>query len=332
MSVAMQKPAENRPCNHSMEHFDFINPLPDLKTDLLDPDWKDFYGVADRSTEARQRFNQNWVAKNLELIDKYQLDTLWWDNGVNARNLDKLKLQVFAHLYNRGQQWGKEVQMITKGNCSLGGHVEDYECQSRGATTVQPRTFEVHDLPQLLCYLTDDNYWPSFDLIWRIVQNTSRNWSNFLFNIGPKPNGTIPDDYRRLLIDAGKWLNVNGEAIYGTRSWTQFGEGKSLNNTPAYTPQDIRFTTKGNTLYAIFMSWPDGEGVITSLSTKNIASGPPSGFRGGATPTYPQGKIKTVEMLGHDGPIDFKQDGSGLRITMPDSKPCDFAYAVKITG
>jgi len=313
MSTAIRKQSlKFGACNHSMEHFNFINPMPGLKTDLYDPDWKDFYSVADRSAAARQRFNANWLAKNIELIEKYELDTLWWDNGANGRNYDPLKLQVFAHFYNRALQWGKDVQMITKGNCSLGGHVEDYERQQRGATTIQAAPFEVHDSPgSRWCYLTDDHLWPSFDVIWRIVENTSKN-GNLLLNIGPKPDGTIGDDYKRLLTDAGKWLKVNGEAIYATRPWKKFGEGKSLNNNPRYTAEDIRFTTKGDALYAIFLAWPQGEGVVTSLGTA-------------------AGKVSKVEMLG-SGELKFSQDEGGLKVTMPADKPCDFAYALKISG
>jgi alpha-L-fucosidase len=128
-------------------------------------------------------------------------------------------------------------------------------------------------------------------------------------------NGTIGDDYRRLLLDAGKWLRINGEAIYATRPWTRFGEGNSLNNNPRYTSQDIRFTTKGETLYAIFLAWPGTEGVVTSLAD-------------GQSP----GKVTKVELLGHAGNIEFKQDAAGLKVAFPAERPCDFAYALKITG
>jgi alpha-L-fucosidase len=302
--------------NHRMEHFNLINPVAGLKTDLDDPAWAEFYSVADRSSEARQRFLRDWVARNLELIDKYQLDLLWWDNGVNSREYDPLKLEVFAYFYNRAQEWGKEVTMVTRGQASLGGHIEDYERQMRGLTTIQAAPFEVHDSPfQRWGYLSDAHYWNVDDIIWRLVENVSRN-GNLLLNLAPKANGSIPEEQKQLLLETGRWLRVNGDAIYGTRPWTRFGEGKSLNNNPRYVAQDIRFTTKGDTLYAIFMAWPGAEGIITSL----------------ANGQSPPGKIGKVELLGHPGNLDFTRDAEGLKVKFPDQRPCDFAYSLKITG
>ena len=92
------------------------------------------------------------------------------------------------------------------------------------------------------------------------------------------------------------------------------GGGISRNG---YTPKDIRFTTHGDTLYATVMNWPGDQPVtITSL-----ASGQPV-----------QGKVEKVELLGHAGPLPFTQDAEGLKVKFPAEKPCDFVYALKITG
>jgi hypothetical protein len=95
-----------------------------------------------------------------------------------------------------------------------------------------------------------------------------------------------------------------GTAIYATRPWKKFGEGR------------IRFTTKGENLYAIALGWPTNGIAIASLATTN------SGI----------GKISGVELLGHQGALEFSQDDGGLKIKLPAGKPCDFAYAFKITG
>jgi alpha-L-fucosidase len=304
--------------NHSMEHFNFVtDPGPDVPNDLHDPQWADFYSVADRSPAAHQKFLTQWVLQNYELIDKYKLDILWWDNGVNGREYDPLKLAVFAYFYNRAAQWGKDVTMDTKGNASLGGAVEDYERQSRAPTTIQTEEFEVHDSPGYRWgYLDNDTYQGLGWMIGRLVENVSKN-GNFLFNIGPKADGTIPDEEVNLLLGMGEWLDVNGDAIYATRAWTTFGEGPNIEGRNRYSAQDIRFTTKGDTLYAIVMGWPDsGQVTIASLAT------------GASSP----GKVAKVEMLGHDGALDFTQDATGLTVKFPADKPCDIAYALKITG
>ena len=91
--------------NHSMEHLTFISP-PGGPTDLDDPGYADFYRM-DRSPEATRTFLAEWVKKNYELIDQYKPDLLWFDNGINPRVLDPLKLEVAAYYYNRAVQWGQ---------------------------------------------------------------------------------------------------------------------------------------------------------------------------------------------------------------------------------
>ncbi len=85
--------------NHSMEHFSFV-PIA-ANSAQTHPQWAPFYSTADRSPEAREKFLELWVNKNLELIDRYQPDMLWFDNGVNGRNLDPQNLKVAAFYYNR---------------------------------------------------------------------------------------------------------------------------------------------------------------------------------------------------------------------------------------
>lgn len=319
--------------NHSMEHFNFITPpAANVKTDLLDPQWADFYSVADRSDAAREKFHETWVKKNQELIDKYEVDMLWFDNGLNGRQYDKIKLQVAAHLYNRATEWGKDVSLSTKSTAYLYGSIRDYERQGR----ILPReiknfAWQVDDpIGEKFGYNTNiKKYKDAGLLVRRIVDTVSMN-GNYLLNLSPDAEGVIDQDQQDRLLAIGKWLEVNGEAIYGTRAWTRYGEGPYYDaptgqpqgagpdNPPAeaYSAKEIRFTTKGDTLYAIVTDWPGEQAVITSLATGKVISG----------------KIEKIELLGHVGALDFTQDAQGLKVRFSAGKPCEFAYSLRISG
>ncbi len=290
--------------NHGIEHFTFIKPKEGVTNDLYDPQWKDFYSVADRSDDAVEKFLEGWVAQNEELIDQYQPDILWFDNGVNSRTFDAIKLKVAAYYYNRAATWGKPVSLETKDSAYLAGSIEDFERSSRAPKELTDFVWDV-DQPVLyrFGYTENSPIASAVSCVHLLIDCTSKN-GGLLLNISPKADGTIPDDQQKLLLQIGAWLDVNGEAIYSTRPWKQFNEG------------NIRFTTKGDTLYAISLGWPTNAVSIASLSATNASIG----------------KVSGVELLGHQGALEFLQDETGLKIKLPADKPCDFAYSFKITG
>jgi alpha-L-fucosidase len=156
-----------------------------------------------------------------------------------------------------------------------------------------------------------------------LIDIVSKN-GNLLLNIGPKPDGTIPDEAAAILRGLGAWLDLNGEAIYGARHWHTYGEGETKvvsgkmterENRP-FTAEDIRFTTKDNTLYAICLGWPEHEAVIKSLGSGSMVRA---------------NQIADIRMLGSIESLPWSQDERGLRIASPSAKPCDHAYTYRIT-
>ena len=179
--------------------------------------------------------------------------------------------------------------------------------------------------------------WKSTDNVIHLMIDTVSKGGNLLINIGPTGEGLFPPEAVDRLAALGRWMNINREAIVGTRPWKIYGEGPSTVPAPvtdnaagapkaadvkaakmiAYTAEDIRFTTKGDTLYAIALGWPaNGKLNITSLAE-------------GAS-QYP-GPIGTVALLGAQAPVSYQRDGTGLHVDLPADKPCDSAYVLKIS-
>jgi alpha-L-fucosidase len=144
--------------------------------------------------------------------------------------------------------------------------------------------------------LKPGEYMTPNELVDYLVDVVSKN-GNLMINIGPRADGTIPEIMQECLRQTGQWLRVNGEAIYGSRCWENFRDG------------DVRFTRKGNTLYAIALEWPEDALKLTSLAGRDVLS---------------------VEMLGLHEPVKWSQQSDGLVIQPPSRRPCRYAYTFKI--
>ena len=148
--------------------------------------------------------------------------------------------------------------------------------------------------------LPDDKYMSTDQLVDHLVDIVSKN-GNLLINVGPRADGTIPEAQQERLIGIGKWLEINGEAIFETSFWEQSGE------------ENIRFTRKGdNILYTISLDWP-GE----ALTIKSLKD-------------WERSKIKSVNLLGAKEPLKWELTDDGLVIHCPPEKPCEHAYVFKI--
>ena len=215
-------------CSHNMEHYTFVNPTPGLKTDVDDPKYADLYWH-NRSDARLQEFLEDWVKKNIELIDQYRPDVMWFDNGVNSRVLDPLKLKVAAYYYNRALQWHKPVTIETKDSAFLAGSVLDFEkLNPRGPTQILQGVWDAEEPIGSTWGYSAENPVETFrgpqPVIDELTTILSMNGS-LLLNLSPMGQGAINEQQRTALIEVGKWLAVNGEAVYGTHNWVVDGEG-----------------------------------------------------------------------------------------------------------
>lgn len=314
--------------NHGIENFQFINPRREIaerlkaaKADLFDPKYADFCNVADRSDEACKRFLINWAERNVELIDKYQPDILWYDNGIDQRFLDPLKLWLAAYYYNRAAEWGKAVTLNTKKAAyapsgtnvqTIGSIIDFKKIGGRSPGDIRTGVWDVDEpIGSTWGYTKGMRITSAQSIIGKLIDTVSKN-GTLMLNLSPQADGTIDPQQRETLVGIGEWLKINGEAIYGTHSWIKFAEGGRDRATPR-----IHFTVKGDALFAIIVGdWPERGVTIPSLKTDGEA----------------EGDVTQVTLVGHDGPLQFRRDAAGLRVSLPPTPPCAHAYVLKVIG
>jgi alpha-L-fucosidase len=283
------------------------------------------------SRNAPDSWKQLYFKRIKELVDNYQPDLLYTDGGIP---FDEYGLSLVAHLYNtNAQRHGGIPEAIytskTRQDCQTGTCVLDLE---RGVAAGIPESpWQTDTCIGEWHYNKTAKYKTPKTVIDMLVDIVSRN-GNLMLNF-PLPNSGALDDREMKIVDEiTRWMAVNSEGIYATRPWKIFGDGPVATAPAAtggrgsgfnegsrkeFTADEIRFTTKGNTLYAFVMGWPEKQAVIKPLAT---------------TSTVAQVKVRNVELLGFKGKVKWTQDQNGLTVQMPQQKPSEHAIALKIIG
>lgn len=260
-----------------------------------------------------EEYLQDWLVRTCELVDRYHPKIVYFDWWIQHQSFKPYLKKFAAYYYNRACEWGSDAVINYKHDAFMfGTAVPDVE---RGQFSERKPFFWQTDTSVALnswCYTENNTYRTAEDLVCDLVDIVSKNGC-MLLNIGPKADGSIPDEDRDILLNIGKWLKINGEAIYATDLWRKAGEGPT--EVPegqftegikkSFTPQDIRFTTANGYLYAtVLKASENNEYSITSLDMQ---------------PAHQLdnfcGIIKDVTVLGTDTKPKWERRTDGLHIS-----------------
>jgi alpha-L-fucosidase len=281
--------------SHRVEHDWFLELGRKQDADLNDPQYAAFYGPAHTRIQHDQgdvllrdwtyvspAYASDWLARSAEIVEKYHPEIMYFDWWIGQASVRPYLAKFAAFYYNESQARGPVGVINYKLDAMMDGSaVLDVE---RGQMAdIRPDYWQTDTSVSNASwgYIEHDTFKSPEFVVHQLVDIVSKN-GNLLLNIGPRSDGTIPDEVQHVLLEVGGWLKVNGEAIYGTRPWRIYGEGPTKiaggafhdTDTKPYTAQDFRFTVQGpnahgangsesnagsgRTLYAIEMAWPDG--------------------------------------------------------------------------
>jgi alpha-L-fucosidase len=322
---------------YSVAHgSDATGPLAGVPYDGARPEAKDLYVDSDQIwndldwTEdgIPNWWKRHWHERVLDIIDQHEPDFLYSDGSLPFQDYG---YSAVAHLYNtsarRNGGVADSVYFCKRDADSASGIcVLDRE---RGVLDdILPRPWQTDTCIGNWHYKRGMRYKTPKTVVDMLVDIVSKN-GNLMLNFPLPASGMLDLEELNVLDGITEWMAVNAEGIHGTRPWKKFGEGRPVQssednakafnegNRRALDASDIRFTVKGDVLYAFVMGWPEYRTVIRSLATDTALG---------------VGRISAVELVGYDGKLTWSQDTSGLSIMIPETRPSDHAVAFRIRG
>jgi len=266
------------------------------------------------------KFHEIWYRRVIDLIDSHQPDLLYSDGGLPFGEVGRA---VVAHLFNTSVRRHGTMQAVYNHKALGSGEfirevgVQDVE---RGVLQdINSRPWQTDTSNGDWFFSEHDRYKTPAQVLTMLCDIVSKN-GNMLLNVVQHADGTLTPESDLLMAEMAAWMKVNAEAIHGTRPWKIHGEGPTEAASGAfkenvdYTAQDIRFTTRGEALYALTLGEPQGTVRIASLRHGNSHDARP---------------VRRVELLGA-GPLQFRQSAQALQVDLPERLPSRHASALRI--
>jgi alpha-L-fucosidase len=322
--------------SHRVEHNFFLGVGREIPSDVNDPQYAAFYGPAhawiapwgaplsNDFTFVSTAWADDWLARSAELVEKYHPDIVYFDWWIGQASIRRNLTRFAAFYYNSSLKYGDHVGVINYKDYAMQEHAGVLDLERGQLGDIRPLYWQTDTSVSNKSwgYIKDDTFKSPEFVVHQLIDIVSKN-GNLLLNIGPRSDGTIPEEVQKVLLDVGAWLSVNGEAIYGTRPWRTYGEGPTKvaagsfhdTDTAKYTPEDFRFTTKGDDVYAIGLAWPTSREVMIHSLAKTVGTE----------------RVQSVAMIGGDAKLQFEQRADGLHVQLPAEAPAKYAYALRLS-
>ena len=293
-------------------------------------DWSSGVSVPDK------KYCEKFFNRTVDLIDQYNPDLVYFDDTILPLwPVSDVGLRIAAHFYNRNMKFHKgSLEAVLTGKIL---NEEQRKCMvwdiERGQSNyIEPLPWQTdtcignwHYDRQLF---EKNGYKKASTIIHRLADVVSKN-GNLLLSVPVRGDGTLDPDEVAIVESIAVWIKKNGESIFETRPWKVFGEGPAIASAAAltnqgfnedsrkpFTGEDIRFTVKGDILYAIGLGAPVGG----ELTIKTLADG---------SSYFPQ-KIAAVKLVENNQQLNFRRTSEGLIVSIPENLHDSFAYSVKI--
>ena len=280
-----------------------------------------------------KEYCENFYQRVIDLLESYDPSMIYFDDtALPLWPVSDAGLRIASYTYNRSIKKHGKLEAVIFGKvldekqrkCMV------WDIERGQSNEIEPLPWQTDTCIGEWHYdrrVYDNNrYKTAKTVIHTLADIVSKN-GNLCLNIPLRGDGSIDEKEMVTIEGIGNWMKINSEAIYGTRPWKLYGEGPAIAGAAPinaqgfnegrgkpFTSEDIRFTRKGKTLYAILLGWPDTKASLIK-SLNNVA-----------------GKVERVQILGHKGNLVFEQNNEGLKVTLPDTPPCKEAFVLKIDG